>query len=330
MGERERTIWRRLRRPKILIPLIAGGLMGSLALGYFILLNPGSVFVRWAEARLPQRVTMITLGPYPEEADFERLRRERVKIIVSLLDPRLPYEKDLLEREEAEATRYGMTFKDFPMASIFDEKVFPDYLENQQKAVAYLKSIEQPAYVHCYLGKHRTLHVREALLKAGVPKSYFTATGSSQEYWDFLSRLKVARERFDRDDFAGTLQVLEPVQTRDVDVSALRGWAHYRLGLIEDASKDFEQGLAEDPANPRNLNGLGYCYLRYGQAVMAQRQFGLVLNQFPEDEAALTGMGLAYLKLENRTQAVATFRQVLVLDPNNPEVKGFLKEAQSP
>jgi tetratricopeptide (TPR) repeat protein len=330
MRERASAIWKRLRRPSILFPSIAAGLTGGLAFGYLILLNPGSVFVRWAQARLPQRVTMITLGPYPEDADFQRLRHEGVKNMVSLLDPRLPYEEDLLGREQAQAARYGMIFKDFPMASILDEKIFPDYLENQQKAVAYLKTINAPAYVHCYLGKHRTLHVREALLKAGVPKSYFTAMGSSQDYWDFLNRLKAARERFDRDDFAGVLQILEPVQTKDVDVSSLRGWAHYRLGLIDDASKDFEEGLAEDPTNPRNLNGLGYCYLRSGQPVMAQRQFNRVLNQSPEDESALTGMGLAYLRLENRTQAVTTFRQVLVLDPDNPEVKGFLKRAQSP
>jgi tetratricopeptide (TPR) repeat protein len=320
---------KRIRRLKILLALLAAVVVGGGCIGYIILLYPGSVFVRWAQAALPERVTMITLGPYPEDADLLRLKREGVKVIVSTLDPRLPYERELLDREQAEAARYGMTFRDFPMASIFDEKIFPDYLENQQKAVAYLKTITVPDYVHCYLGKHRTLHVRDALLKAGVPQSYFTATGSSREYWDLLNRLKEAREEFDKDDFAGVLQTLEPVKVKDVDASNLRGWSHYRLGLIDYAVNDFQEGLAEDPTNPRNLTGLGYCYLRYGQPVLAQRQFSRVLDQIPDDESALTGMGLAYLRLENRAQAVKIFHQVLALDPNNSEVKGFLIDAQS-
>ena len=76
MNERARAIWNRLRRPKMLFPSIAVGLMGSFTCGYLILLNPRSVFVRWAQARLLQNVAMITLGPYPEDADFQRFRQE--------------------------------------------------------------------------------------------------------------------------------------------------------------------------------------------------------------------------------------------------------------
>jgi tetratricopeptide (TPR) repeat protein len=294
---------------------------------YLILLNPGSIFVRWAQAALPDRITMITMGPYPEEGDFKTLKKNGVKYDVTLLDPRLPYEKSLIEREEAVAARYGIVVKIFPMASIFDQKVFPDYLEQQEKAVDFLRHLDAPAYVHCYLGKHRVLHVREALAKAGVPERFFQASGSSQEYWDTMHRVNEAIVTFREGDYAKVLETLAPVKIKDVDVSYLRGWSHYRLGLINEAAEDFREGLSVDTTNPRNLDGLGYCYLRDGQPVMAQRQFNSVLEQIPEEEAALVGMGLTYLRLQNRAAAVQSFQKVLSINPGNQEAQTYLREA---
>jgi tetratricopeptide (TPR) repeat protein len=320
----------KLKRPRVLVPAVIIALgIGGLA-SYLILLNPGSVFVHWAQAALPNRITMISFGPYPEESDFKVLKKNGVKYIVSLLDARLPYEKSLLEREQQEAAQYGMTVKDFPMASIFDQKIFPDYLDEQQKAVQFLRHLDGPAYVHCYLGKHRTIHVRDALVKAGVPERYFKAEGSHQEYWDVVNRISKAQEEFNRGDFPAVLATLEPIKTVDVDVSYLRGWSHYRLGLIAEATEDFRQGLSADPTNPRNLDGSGYCYLRDGQPVTAQRQFNAVLEQIPDEQSALIGTGLAYLRLQNKSAAAETFRKVLQADPGNEEVKGYLKQSEGP
>ena len=319
----------KLKRPRIWVPTLVLALMLGGAAAYLILLNPGSIFVHWAQAALPERITMISFGPYPEQADFKVLKKNGVKYIVSLLDPRLPYEKSLLEREQEEASKYGMKVKDFPMASIFDRKVFPDYLEEQQKAVHFLRHLDGPAYVHCYLGKHRVIHVRDALVKAGVPERYFKAAGSREEYWDAVNRIAKAQDQFNQGDFAGVLETLEPLQIKDVDVSYLRGWSHYRLGLISYAEEDFRQGLSVDPTNPRNLDGLGYCYLRDGQPVMAQRQFTAVLEQIPDDQSAQVGMGLSYLQLQNNSAAAEAFRKVLQANPGNDEVKGYLKRAEA-
>ncbi len=329
MAEAPTSFWARLKRPRVLIPLLLALVVLGGGAAYLILLNPGSIFVRWAQAALPNRLTMITIGPYPEERDFARLKREKVKYIVSTLDERLPYEKTLIEREKVLTDKYGMVLKVFPMASIFDRRVFPDYFEQQQKAVNFLKTIDAPAYLHCYLGKHRTLHVRDALIKSGVPHRYFNVTGSGKEYWDLVNRINEARTDFDEDHFAKVLETLAPVTVKDVDVANLRGWSHYRLGLISEATEDFSMGLSVDPTNPRCLAGLGYCYLRSGQPVMAQRQFNGVLEQFPEEESAWVGLGLAYLRLENKAQAAQTFRRVLEMDPANEEVKGYLKQAEA-
>jgi tetratricopeptide (TPR) repeat protein len=318
----------KLKRPRIWVPALALVLVLGGAAAYLILLNPGSIFVHWAQAALPERITMISFGPYPEEADFKVLKRNGVKYIVSLLDPRLPYEKSLLEREQQLADQYGMTVKDFPMASIFDQKIFPDYLEEQRKATRFLRHLDAPAYVHCYLGKHRVIHVKDALVKAGVPDRYLKAEGSRQEYWDAVNRIAQAQDQFNAGNSAAVLETLEPLKIKDVDVCYLRGWSHYRLGLISEAEENFQQGLTVDPSNPRNLDGLGYCYLRDGQPVMAQRQFTTVLQQIPDEQSALVGMGLAYLRLQDNSAAAETFRKVLQADPGNEEVKGYLRQAE--
>lgn len=160
------------RRNLLLITalLVAGGL----AAGYWMLVSPLSIWMRWARAAVPSRITMITFGPYPSARELQKFKAQGGKYVVSLLDPRLPYEKEMIEREKKEARKIGLTVKDFPMASVFDHKIFSNYQKEEGRAVEYLKHLNAPAYVHCYLGRHRVLHVRNALLRAGVPASYWT------------------------------------------------------------------------------------------------------------------------------------------------------------
>ena len=318
-----------LRRPRVLLPLFLLLLVASGIAGYFILLSPGGFLMRWAQAAMPEQITMISFGPYPEEKDFEMLKRERVKYIVSLLDPRLPYEKQLVEREKVRADRFHMTLKVFPMASIFDRKVFPDYEEQQRKAVQFLRRLDGPAFVHCYLGKHRVIHVRDELAEAGVPKRYWTTAAATQEYWGLIHRVEEARAEFHQKNYAKVLEILRPVKMNDGDVIFYRGWAHYRLALYDEAQGDFQQGLETQPGNPRNLLGLGYCYLQKGQPVMAQRQFGAILEQIPNEDGALVGMGLTHLRLQNRAAAAQFFRSAVEANPDNEEAKRYLQEAES-
>jgi tetratricopeptide (TPR) repeat protein len=329
MAEGKTSILAQWRRPRVFLPaiLLFVALMGGISYG--ILLNPNSIFVRWAQAALPHQITMISFGPYPEERDFGYLKRERVKYIVSLLDPRLPYEKELITREQARAAKFGMTVKVFPMASIFDRRIFPDYAAQQKKAVEFLQRLDGPAYVHCYLGKHRVVHVRDELIEAGVPKRYWTPASSQQEYWDLLDRVEQAHELFRKGDSAKVLEVLASVPSKDLDVTYLRGWSHYRLGMVDEAAEDFRQGLELDPTNPRNLLGSGYCYLRQGRTTMAQRQFSAILEQIPDEPGALTGMGLTHLRLGNKAAAAHLFRQALSKEPENEEVKGYLHQAEA-
>ncbi len=316
-------------KTRILLLIVALLALGGGVAGYWILLSPGSIWVRWARAAFPARITMITFGPYPSAQELRRFREKGGKYVVSLLDPRLPYEKKLIEREKAEAGKEGLIVKDFPMASVFDYRIFSDYRNEEQQAVDFLMRLDGPAYVHCYLGKHRVIHVRDALRKAGVPASYWTPTEPGQKYWELVSRLADARKEFQQKNYAQVITILGPVTAKDVDVADLRGWSHFRMGLFSEAVQDFKKGLEADPRNARNLEGLGYCYLRQDSPVMAQRAFSLVLSQGPRNEGALVGQGLAFLALRNKSAAARIFRQVLALDPGNDEARNYLKRAET-
>jgi tetratricopeptide (TPR) repeat protein len=315
-------------KSRSLFLIVALLLLGGGVAAYWILLSPGSIWMRWARAAFPSRITRITFGPYPSAKELRSFREKGGKYVVSLLDPRLPYEKELIQREKAEAASDGLIFKDFPMASVFDHRIFSDYGDEEQAAVAYLKQLQGPAYVHCYLGKHRVIHLRNALLKAGVPASYWTPKGNGKEYWEMVNRLADAQKEFEKKDYAQVIAILEPLPARDVDVADLRGWSHYHLGLFTEAAADFKSGLEVDSGNPRDLEGAGYCYLRQGNPVMAQRAFDRVLSLEPQNEGALMGQGLAFLALQNRPAAAGIFRQVLAMDPGNDEAKISLRRAE--
>jgi tetratricopeptide (TPR) repeat protein len=288
----------KLLKPLIL-PLIVALLLGGGSFGYWILLNPGTIWAWWARAAFPSRITMITFGPYPSAKELRSFSEKGGKYVVSLLDPRLPYEKNLIEREKLEAARDGLIVKNFPMASVFDHRIFSDYKDEERKAVDFLKHLDGPAYVHCYLDKHRVIHVRNTLLKAGVPARYWTPTGTGKKYWELVNGLADARKEFQKGNYAQVITILGPLPALDMDVADLRGWSHYHLGLYTDAAADFKAGLEVDPRNPRNLEGFGYCHLQQGNPVMAQRAFNLVLSREPQNEGALMGQGPAFAALQN-------------------------------
>jgi len=324
MAERLIAVLTPLRRPRVfLTTVIALGVVGA-ALTYVVLLNPGGTIMRLFRSVPPERFGTITIGPYPQEEDFPRLKQEGVKYIVTLLDPRLPYEKPMLERELALGAKYGITVKSFPlfpMDSMLKTEFFSGSLEEEKKAVEFLAHADGRAYVHCYLGRHRALRVRDALLKAGVSERSFTPS-------ELDNVLSAAYEAFRRKDYPRVLSLLEPMTVRDVEVAHRRGWAYYHLGRIEEAAKTFREGLEGQPMHPRLLLGSGYCYLRSGEPVMAQREFGAVLEQIPGNRDALVGIGLAHLSLGNKAEAARLFRKVLEAYPDSREVKEYLRSAE--
>jgi Tetratricopeptide repeat len=318
----------KLTRPRFLIPLflLLGGAAGAAYLGLF---SRGSIFVSEAEPAYSGRLTIITLGPYPQAKDLARFKREGGVYVVSLLDPSRPDERVLLARETMEAQRFGLVAKNFPAPSTSDHTPSRHSSGLSERALQFLKHLNRPAYVYGYLGGHRVDRLRGGLIKAGIPAASWTGAGTSPEDLDLAARLAKARSQFAEGEFAKAIETLQPVTAKNVDVFCLRGWSHYRLGLITDAAQDFRQGLALDPQNPRSLEGLGYCYLQQGEPVMAQRRFDQILAEAPGEESALVGEGLVYLALGNKQTAEEVFRKVLAMDHSNAEAAKYLRRAES-
>ena len=104
-------------------------------------------------------------GPYADAGTLDKLKSQGFRTIVSLLDPELLYEQSLVERERKDAQARGMSYYNFPMRS--------DDAADSPRNAAALKNIRalierNPGariYIHCYLGKHRSMVVLAALGK---------------------------------------------------------------------------------------------------------------------------------------------------------------------
>ena len=70
------------------------------AAAFWVLITPDNPLTQYFSAPVTVRDAKIIIGPYPREADFALLKRNGVTTVVSLLDPKLPFERVLLDREK--------------------------------------------------------------------------------------------------------------------------------------------------------------------------------------------------------------------------------------
>ncbi len=107
----------------------------------------------------------ITIGPYPDQARLLALRADGYRLVVSVLSPDLVYEASLIRREQQYAQLLGLEFHDFPMHG--DEPASSPRNARALQALGELLAARpgEPAYVHCYLGKHRARMVAEWLAR---------------------------------------------------------------------------------------------------------------------------------------------------------------------
>src|SRR5947209_9751157 len=103
------------------------------ATGFGVILTPSNPLTKAFRVSITDnsRSNVIT-GPYPTISDFRLLRDHGVRTVVSLLDPSIPYERVLLQQEKRNARKFGMSFRDFPMASILGQHMGDYYQSNAQ------------------------------------------------------------------------------------------------------------------------------------------------------------------------------------------------------
>lgn len=136
----------------------------GIGFGVWVLLHPASIFVRpWRAQLTSSSSNKVLFGPYPVEKDFIHLKQRGVTTIISLLEPKAPYEGELLAQERDLATRYGMRLLNFPMVSFLGQTFGADNVGSSRAAVSFALKTDGVVYIHCYLGLHRARQVREYL-----------------------------------------------------------------------------------------------------------------------------------------------------------------------
>ena len=114
-------------------------------------------------------------GPYPDEAALAGLRVRGYTTVISLLDPDRVYEVSLLEKERVAAQRLGLRFVSLPMNSDEPADSPKNAMALQQLTEMLSATPDMPAYIHCYLGKHRAKTARQWVARLGSQGGPFTA-----------------------------------------------------------------------------------------------------------------------------------------------------------
>jgi protein-tyrosine phosphatase len=142
--------------------------MTVIALSYFDFFEPYLYPLRFIRGEAPRASEHIILGPYPRYEELERLKKSfGVKIVVSLLNVKLPQEKALYEREKINSEKLGLEVVNYPMGYLYLESESNEELI--KRCVAFLRqNRDRTVYIHCYLGRHRTGFVRKRLAEAGL------------------------------------------------------------------------------------------------------------------------------------------------------------------
>ena len=306
--------------------IVAFVLVAGLALGGFgvwVLLHPASIFVQpWRAERAATPVDGVLMGPYPVEEDFVELKRRGVTTIISLLEPNVPYEKVLLEKERVLAARHGMTVQNFPMGSILGQKFGDAYAVNSKAAADAALNAKGIAYIHCYLGLHRARNV-QGYLAAHVRTSQYGGSTASASAAD-LDNEHAAQTAFDAGDYPRSLEALARIQDKGLRAARLEGWGNYRLRRLPEARAAFQRVLLRFPEDTDAMVGLGYVELSDKNATQADVLFARAIAVDPDDVSAIEGMGHVRFRQGRFADARVHFTRALELNPGNSETREML------
>jgi Flp pilus assembly protein TadD len=309
-----------MNRGKIVF-LIAVLLTIGFMAGVWVLLNPTNPFTRLFQAKITDYDAQVIVGPYPSAEDLSLLKQNKVGLIVSLLDARLPYEKVLLEQEQALAKKENLKFLNFPMSSVLGKRFGDDYNKNAKAAAEAIASEKTKTYLHCYLGVHRAKVVQDFLMtnRTTVARYKVRSSERTQE----ARMLDEAEAAFAAGNYAKTITILEHMPQSSGAKSMLHGWALYKSGSITGAKAQFAEAAKLDSANQEPVVGLGYCALTENDLAGAQKFFLQVPEQF-RDVQWLAGWGTVLFRQNKPQEAEAIWKKVLEMDPSNKEAPDML------
>ena len=295
-------------------------------LGYFVLITPDNPIMRALRGEISDVDSNIIIGPYPVQSDFEKLKKNGVTKIISLLDPAVPYEKSLLDQERVVAKKMQMEVVNFPMISILGHKMGANYEKNAAAAADEIAASKGKVYVHCYLGIHRAIVVKDLLKDKHVTIGRYLVKGGERS--NLAIELDKAEQLFNERYFQEARNVLDSMASLTPTAQSLYGWVAYRQKDVVEARKRFGQ-LAEDPASAIDAAvGLGYCDLQENKLDSAVATFSKTIKSQPKNESALTGMGLALYRQNKPEESAIYLEQALQINPANREAALILKRTK--
>lgn len=311
-----------LTRKTILLSILGMVIFGIL--GFTVLITPDNPLTKFFSAEIAISDAKVVIGPYPNERDFRILEKNKITTIISLLDPRLPYELVLLKREREVAKKYNIEVLNFPMASIFGQPLGDDYDQRAVNAVEAVVKTQGKVYMHCYLGMHRGKKVEDLLrVKGIITGQYLVRLGERDTDVLLLDR---AEDEFKNGNYQVVLDLLKQMRQTGQAAQLLQAWATYHLGDTENARNIFALLLRAAPNDNDARTGLGYCAMRDNDLANAEQHFKTVLQSSPNDPASLAGMGLLCYR-QGRLKEAAHFLQAAIkIDPRNDEVRKILAE----
>ncbi len=305
-------------------------LLGGAA-GVWVLLHPASFVVQPWRAQQSVTGARFVFGPYPVDADMHRLKAEGITTIISLLNPRLPYEASLLNDEKERAGRLGIRVLNFPMGSILGQRFGADYERNSRAAAEAAIASQGTVYIHCYLGLHRARSVRDYLEQHAGNVATRQFDGAIEHG---RTPRQLANERaqglFEQDDYDGALRELASVQPMDYGAHVLDGWIRLRRGENALARDAFRQATGMAGARADAWDGLGFALLRLDDLDGSAAAFGQALQLAPDDRDAMQGMAQVYYRQDRTEQARALLERLHAAAPDNAEVNDLLERVKAP
>lgn len=307
---------------RILVIFVAG-----LGLGYVVLISPDNPLMRAMRGQISDLQADVIIGPYPVERDLRMLKQAGVATIVSLLDPNFPYEKQLLEKEQALAREAGLQFFNFPMGSVVGHKLGAYYDGNARAAAAAIDAAvgKGKVYVHCYLGVHRVVAVRQlleqrhtALTRQVLPAAARTPAAKAQDHAEAL---------FNQGQYALARQFMEQHTFLTPPLQVLYAWTLYRMNDVVGARRRFA-ALSAPELNAERELGLAYCDYREQRLRQAEQGFRAVLARQPDNAAALTGLGLSLQRLGQASEALPILLRAQRASPGDTDVAAALRSLQ--
>jgi len=144
---------------KMIITVLAIALpVTSSSYAFYLLMNPDIVNKDTEKVEVTEK---FATGPYPTEKKIKELKKQGFTTVISLLHPAVvPFEPELLNKEEALLKKYNMQLIKAPMLPwVSDNSASLKLIED------VVKHGKGKYYIHCYLGKDRVNVVSNLILR---------------------------------------------------------------------------------------------------------------------------------------------------------------------